>query len=116
MAKPSTRISSAVLLSVGLAFVFAYAAISSFMHPLEWVGYVPGFLVHLLAPTTTVRLIASYELVLAVWLLSGRYRKYAALLSALTLAGIVLGNWNQMIITFRDVGLLLMAVALVQES
>ena len=32
------------LLRIGLAFVFLYAAISSLMHPDEWVGYLPSFL------------------------------------------------------------------------
>ena len=112
-AKP--RITSSLLLGIGLAFVFAYAAVSSFMHPFEWVGYVPTFLTRFAAPATLVKLIALYELFLAAWLLSAKYRKYAALLSAVTLAGIIVLNWGQMIVTFRDVGLLFMALALFLE-
>lgn len=101
-----------LLLSVGLAFVFAYAGVSSLMHPLEWIAYVPHMVSTALSPVTAIKLIAVYELLLAVWLLSGKYRKYAALLSSLTLVGIVVANLGQMIITFRDVGLIFMALAL----
>jgi hypothetical protein len=105
-----------LLLAVGLAFVFAYAAISSFQQPAEWVGYVPTILTKFVSADTAVRSIAVYELLLAGWLLTGKYRKYAAALSALTLAGIVVFNWSQMLITFRDIGLLFMALALFWSS
>ena len=101
-----------ILLRVGLGLVFLYAGIDSLREPLVWVGYVPGFLVHVLKPDLSVRIIAVYELVLAAWLLSGKFKKYAALLSCLTLAGIVALNTKQLIITFRDVGLLFASLAL----
>lgn len=113
--KSRITLTSSMFLVAGLVFVFVYAAVMSFRHPLEWVGYVPGFLTRFVAALTLVKLIAAYELVLAAWLLSGRYRKYAALLSAATLGGIIVLNWGQMIVTFRDVGLLCMALALFLE-
>jgi hypothetical protein len=116
MSKPvKLLLTPKLLLSAGLAFVFAYAAYGSLTHPQEWLGYVPAFLTHLATPLTLVRLIAVFELLLAVWLLSAKYHKYAALLSALMLAGIILTNWSQLIVTFRDVGLLCMALALFLE-
>ena len=57
-----------------------------------------------------------YELVLALWLISGRFLRYSALLCAVTLAGIVLTNPSQLITTFRDIGLICMALALVFVS
>ena len=113
--KRKLPVSQGMLLSVGLAFVFAYAAISSFQHSVEWVGYVPAFLTKFASVDTLVKSIAAYELLLAAWLLSGKYHRYAGALSALTLAGIVVFNWSQMLVTFRDVGLLCMSLALVLE-
>lgn len=99
-------------LRLGLAFVFAYAGISSLQQPLEWVGYLPGFMTQLIDAMVLIKVFAIYELLLAGWLLSARYTRYAALLSAATLAGILAVNSGQLIITFRDVGLVLMALAL----
>lgn len=100
------------LLRIGLAIVFLYAAISSLQHPLEWVGFLPTFLTKEVAATTLIKFFAVYELILALWLLSGKFLKYCALLCALTLAGIVITNPSQLITTFRDIGLACMALAL----
>jgi uncharacterized membrane protein YphA (DoxX/SURF4 family) len=99
-------------LQVALAFVFLYAAYSSWTKPDDWTIYVPTFMVGSLSALTVLKLLAAYELVLGLWLLSGRYLKYAALLSLLTLAGIVVLTPSQFLTTFRDVGLALAAVAL----
>jgi hypothetical protein len=53
-----------------------------------------------------------YELLLAGWLLSGVYVRYAALLCAATLAGIVVTNFELFAITFRDIALIFAALAL----
>ncbi len=100
------------LLRIGLAFVFLYAATASLQHPLVWAVYMPAFLTKAIASTTLIKIVAVYELALVVWLLSGKYVRYCALLCALTLAGIVLTNPSQLITTFRDVGLVFMALAL----
>jgi uncharacterized membrane protein YphA (DoxX/SURF4 family) len=100
------------LLRIGLAAVFLYAGISSLQHPLEWIGFLPTFMTKVVAATTPIKVFAIYELVLSIWLLSGKYLKYCALLCALTLTGIVVTNMSQLITTFRDVGLAFMALAL----
>jgi len=100
------------LLRIGLVIVFLYAAVSSLMHPLTWEGFVPNFLVKEIAAGTVVKIIAIYEFVLIIWLLSGKFIRYCGLLCALTFAGIVLCNTSQLITTFRDIGLMFMAVAL----
>lgn len=99
------------LLRVGLTLVFGYAAISQLAHPLIWIGYLPSFVLHFHA-TILVRLLAVYELGLVVWLLSGKFLKQAALVISITFAGILLSSLNELIITFRDVGLLFAALAL----
>lgn len=82
------------------------------MHPLEWTGFLPSFLLKLVQADIAIRGLAIYEIFLGVWLLSGRYAKYVAALSAVTFAGIVAVTMNQLIVTFRDVGLLFAALAL----
>lgn len=102
----------ATLLSLGLAFVFLYAGVSSLMDSQLWVGYLPQFMGNIIALDVAIKFIAVYEIVLGLLLVSGKFRKVAAMLSALTLAGIIASSLNQFVITFRDVGLLLMAIAL----
>jgi uncharacterized membrane protein YphA (DoxX/SURF4 family) len=101
-----------LLLRLGLAFVFLYAAISSLREPLVWAAYLPGFLTQSISATLLIKIFAIYELGLVAWLLIGRLTKYAALLCAITLAGIVAANTSQLATTFRDVGLIFMAATL----
>jgi len=101
-----------LLLRLGLAFVFVYAGVSSLRQPDEWIGYLPHFLASASYAETLMRVFAVYELGLALWLLSGKFVRYAAALCGLTLVGIVLADPNNLIISFRDIGLICMAVAL----
>ncbi len=105
-----------VLLRLCLATVFSYAAISSFISPNEWVGYLPPMLTNLVDPKLLLHIFSVYELALVVWLLSGVYIRYAALLCALTLGGIVVSNFGLFAISFRDIGLTLAALALAAED
>ena len=103
---------ASLLLRVGLAAAFLYAAVASLRAPLEWIGFLPSIVTRLMSPTIAIRIIAVYELALAAWLISGRYVRYAALVAAVTLSGILLGNLNELIVTFRDVGLFFASLAL----
>jgi uncharacterized membrane protein YphA (DoxX/SURF4 family) len=101
-----------LLLRMGLATVFLFASISSFFSPNEWAGYFPQFMRDLVPLDLLLRGFSAYEFALALWLLSGYYTKYAALLCATTLGGIVVANPNLAQITFRDVALVFAAIAL----
>lgn len=100
------------LLRAALALVFLYASVSSFLSPQDWVGYFPQLLRDVVPAGLLLPFFSIYELALAVWLLTGWYTKYAALLAAATLAGIVVSNFQLFPITFRDMALMLTAVAL----
>jgi len=101
------------LLAYGLAFVFAYAGVESLRNPDGWVGFVPNALTHIAAATTILKVTAIVEIVLAAWLATLQWVKYAGVIAALMLAGIIVGNPHAWDITFRDVGLLLAALALI---
>lgn len=103
---------SPLLLRVGLATVFLYAAISSVVYPSDWIGYLPGVLTEHFSATTLLKVFSIYELLLAAWLLSGIYIRCAALLCAATLSGIVVSNFSLFVISFRDIGLMFAALAL----
>lgn len=101
-----------LFLRAGLGVIFLYAAISSFSNPEDWVGYIPQFARDAVQAETLLKFFSIYEFLLALWLLSGKYVRYAALLSALTLAGIVVSNFSLFAITFRDIALIFASLAL----
>ena len=101
-----------LILRVGLAFVFAYAAFGQLTNADVWIGFFPEFLRGFLSEGILLYSHAFGEIVLALWLLSGWKTVYPAVLSAIALAGIVVFNISAMDIVFRDIGLFLMAVAL----
>ena len=103
---------ASLLLRIGLAVIFLYAAISSFVSPQDWIGYLPQFAKKIISGDVLLKIFSVYELGLVVWLLSGKYIKYAAGLAALTLGGIVLSNFSLFVITFRDIALIFAAIAL----
>lgn len=100
------------LLRAAIASVFAYAAISSFLTPDNWIGYFPPFLRHLVPQNILLGGFSLYELALAIWLLTGKYKFYAAVLAALTLSGIIIFNFDQLDIVFRDFAIILSALSL----
>ena len=102
-----------LLLRIGLATVFLYACISSLKNPQDWVGYLPQFAKDIVSADILLKVFSVYELLLALWLLSGKYIKYAGALSALTLTGIVVSNFSLFAMTFRDIALIFASLALV---
>ncbi|HUB92878.1 MAG TPA: DoxX family membrane protein [Verrucomicrobiae bacterium] len=105
-----------LLLRVGLAIVFMYAAVSSLMHPEEWVGYLPSFIEKMSNATSILKAFAVLEILLSLWLLSGRLVRYSALLAVLLLVGIIFAQPGDLPITFRDIGLVFMGLALAMSS
>lgn len=101
-----------ILLRLGIAVVFLYAAISSFIAPREWIGFLPPILIDHFDAMLVLKIFSAYELLLSAWLLSGVYTRYAGLLCAVTLAGIIVCNFSLFAISFRDIGLLFASLAL----
>ncbi|TSC97579.1 MAG: hypothetical protein Greene071421_294 [Parcubacteria group bacterium Greene0714_21] len=57
-------------------------------------------------------LFAGYEIILGLWLLSGRQLVISSLFAFATLAGVVILNLGALDLVFRDVGLAFSAAAL----
>ena len=100
------------LIRAGLASVFLYAAIGSFAEPDSWIGYMPMFLRNIFPADLLLTGFSIYQIILSLWLLSGKYVFYAALLSALTLVGIIVANLGVLDVLFRDFAILFSAAAL----
>jgi len=107
---------ASLFLRVGLAFVFIYAAVSAFLNQEAWIGYVPSFIGNTITRAYFLFAHDVINLSLGLWLLSGKKQFYAAIVSCLALTGIILTNLGSFLVTFRDVGLLMAAVALAVMS
>ena len=103
-------------LRLALAAVFLYAAIASFLEPQNWVGYFPDWISNIIPADTLLPIFSLYEIALSLWLFTKKYTFYAALVSGLTLLGIMIFNLNQLDILFRDFAILFTAVALMVLS
>ena len=99
-------------LRTGLALVFFYASIASFLNPDAWVGYIPQFVQQLIPPRIFLHIHSAGEVFLALWLLSNKKTFYAAILSALALFAIIIFNVGALEIVFRDVTIMFAALAL----
>ena len=100
------------ILRVALAVPFLFAAIDTTLQPEAWIGFMPLFLQNLFPKALLLGGFSLYEAALSVWLLSGWKTKEAAALAAATLLAITMTNITALEIVFRDIGLLLAAVAL----
>lgn len=101
------------LLRAGIAIAFLYAAIAAFLDPFSWVGFMPSWIDAIVPRSILLSLFSTYEIVLALWLLSGKQIFRAATLSSATLFFIILFNISSLDILFRDVPILFAALALI---
>lgn len=93
-----------------------YAAVDSTLQPDAWIGFLPPFLQDIIPGNYLLIGFSVYEVLLAIWLLSGLGGVYSGILSALTMVGIIISSPSLFMITFRDVAILGAALALAALS
>jgi len=101
-----------LLLKIGVAFSFLYAAVSGFIEPNNWIGFFPKFMTGIVPAKTLLMGFGILEILVASALLLMKNPYYPAILSALMLSGIIVFNLSQLDILFRDIPIILTAVAL----
>lgn len=101
-----------IFLRIGLIFVFAWAAIFMSLTPEKYVHYMPSFVSLIMPREIALHLFAFYEILLCVWLATGKKTFYCGFLSAITIAGITLFNYQEINTLFRNVSIFFSALAL----
>lgn len=103
------------LLRVGIAFSFLYPAIDGFFHPNTWMGFLPTWSIGLfgIAPETLLLFFAIGEILIALGLLFLKDPRIPAYAAAIILAAIVIVDFSAFAIVFRDISIMLMAIALI---
>ncbi len=100
-------------LRVGIAFVFLYASVEIYMHPDNFLKYVPKFVLSLFPLQQFLDFFGVAEVVLAAWIMSGWKGQYSALLSVLVIVGITCMNTEYFYILFRNVAIAFGGLALI---
>jgi uncharacterized membrane protein YphA (DoxX/SURF4 family) len=104
---------TSLLLRVGLALVFLYAGVSALRTPSAWIGFVPSFVARFSSLKFALDTISVAQIGLAIWLLTGKFLKYAGVVAIGLLLGIIVFNPGALLVTFRDIAALSAAMALV---
>ncbi len=100
-------------LRLGLAFAFIYPAISAFIEPNNWIGFIPIFIRNLVSAEIFLMVYSIAELIIGVGILLSKNPFYYAVSGAFVLGAIVILNIGSFDLVFRDVSIIGMAVALV---
>ncbi|MES2006682.1 MAG: DoxX family membrane protein [Patescibacteria group bacterium] len=100
-------------LRISLAFAFIFPAVNAIFDPSSWIGYFPLFLKGYVPDEVLLHSFGALEVLLGLWVLSGWKVQIPAALMALMLLAIVAFNIPQFQVTFRDLSIMGMAIALV---
>ena len=105
-----------ILLRIGIAITFLYAALGTTLHPNDWIWFFPKFLRDSVPHPLLLTGFSIYEVVLGVWLIVGWRTMYTAALAGITLLGIIFSNLSTIDIVFRDFAIFFADAALVVGS
>lgn len=104
---------TSLILRLGLAFVFLYAALFVSINATTGEHYVPNFVRQIIPIQIFLLFFTIYEILLSFWLISGKFIKYSALFAALTIFSITAFNIADFHTLFRNVCIFATAVALI---
>jgi hypothetical protein len=99
-----------LILRAGAAFAFLYPPLDALIAPDSWIGYVPKFVLSTahsvgLGDLVVLHSFGALEVVVALWILSGKHILYPCVIGTVILVGIVAFNLAQFEIVFRDLSL-----------
>lgn len=100
----------------GLAFAFLYPPIDALFEPYSWLGYIPSFARGYVPDLALLHAFGALEVVLALWILSGRRIFWPSLLSGCILLFIVATNLSGFEVVFRDLTIAALAFSLALRS
>ena len=101
-----------IILRVGVAFAFLYPPINAIFDPNDWIGYFPAFMHGYVPDLVLLHGFGVIEIVIALWILSGKYIFWPSLAATAMLLAIVLFNTGDFIVVFRDLSIAAAALSL----
>lgn len=103
---------SSLLIRMGLAFVFLYAALFMTLSPEKYIDYFPPFMRELVPGYLLLHAFAIFEVVLSFLLIIGKFTFITAIISFLTMLVLTVVNLDRFPVLFRNVSIILSALAL----
>ena len=103
--------SPSISLRIGLAFVFAYAAVNFTIHPDQGLIYIPNYVKAFIPGQLFLHLFTVYEAFLTLWLLSGKWPRLCGILTAFTVFSFTVLNLQLFSTLFRNVAITFAAIA-----
>lgn len=100
-----------LLLKIGIAFAFIYPALSAFIDPSAWIGYVPVWIDSFIPREIFLLIFSPIEIVVALGVLFFD-RPLPSIIAGVMLVSIVVFNYNELSTVFRDLSIALTAFAL----
>ncbi len=99
-------------LRMGLTIVFLYASIAILLNPSVWLGFIPSWLTNIIPEKIFLITHVIMNLIIGIWLLTGKKQFYASLIASLSLTVIIIFNLRVLDIIFRDIAILFSAISL----
>src|SRR4051812_31953404 len=100
------------ILRLGVAFAFLYPPINAWTNPSDWIGYFPPFTRGVVDDMILLHAFGLVEIIIAVWILWGRNIFWPAAAATIMLVAIVVFNFNNFIVVFRDLSIAAAAFSL----
>lgn len=106
-----------IVLRIGVAFALLYPPYAALGDPTSWLSYFPHFVLDFTRSIGLADLVVLYsfgviEIIIALWILSGKKIVYPATAAVLMLVTIVVFDFRDFEILFRDVSIATAALAL----
>ena len=102
-----------LILRIGVAFAFLYPPYAALGDPISWFSYFPAFIQALPIPHEVIlHGFGLVEVVIAVWILSGKKVLIPSVLATIMLAAIVAFNLSLFDVVFRDLAIACMSASL----
>lgn len=102
-----------LLLRVGAAFAFLYPPLAAiFGDPYSWIGYFPSFTRGFVDELVMLHAFGAIEIIIGLWILSGKKIFIPSLAATAMLLGIVVFNLYDFQILFRDLSIAALTLAL----
>lgn len=108
--EPSNK-NSILLLRLGLAFAFLYPALSAFIDPSSWIGYVPTWIDPIVPREIFLLFFSPIEIVVALGILFWD-NALPSIVAGVMLVSIVVFNSSEFSVVFRDLSIATMAFGL----
>ncbi|MGB2580656.1 MAG: hypothetical protein WBC83_03090 [Minisyncoccia bacterium] len=100
-----------LLLKLGVAFAFIYPAISAFIDPSQWIGYVPSFVDSILPSEIFLPIFSTIEILVALGVLFWN-NPIPPVVAGIMLVSIVVFNSSEFSVVFRDLSIATMSFGL----